>query len=1510
MAKGDLFTVDMVKTALATPPQAPVTDEVGLGGSNEAELPFFANPDAAPQKIQPGQPLQGSVSQTVNPAELALRSSILGFLETPEALANTVGSVAQQGVPEQQRVTAADLLHNLGFTGQTPAEFLKSPQYQQQVQAAGPMGQLASLGGQLAGGFAFPLGFVGAGAKTVAKAPQIAKAAAPIAQGMAKILPNIKNPIAQKAVQGAATGAGYGLAFGQGRKFGETKQNMTPQEAGTNALLGGGIGAGLGAGFEKISQFLGGRASAQAGQVQAPGSFLPSTGTGGNYSPKTTGNMLDAFITQNPEKAQRAVQVASKRTAGRGAEYRDAITGVQAKNVQRQAAKAERASSRESATAKQDSNYLRNRIFKERDKREAREYSQQREQVRDQKKQATDLEKRRYNERQNELKRSDRRQERQEQRDYSERVRTSQQAARDQSTKEARQFTERRDQSRRIEKQSDLSTKEGKTRSRTANSNNYYTNLYDDIGRATDAGEIRELEKAIYASPEARDGSRLLDNDQRQNLARQLRKRMSELKKSKDIKPGESEGRQPAEPVAPEAKAKGTKAKPQGTEPAKQKGATTGDFRKMIRNREKPREHRHEGALSVEKIAASAKFTEAETRLFKQSVDELAEAHVEMAYIKHELEQLSKWGLENPKAWQNPSSSYETMKTAEGMMVAKAGAAEGFLLRQKLEKTITKAQQDAVSLMRDKLVKEGMEQGRITPKQYKDAIEVTVGGKADFAEVNNAGKLKVVGMQKIKSPSREMPKSVQEMYDRIERLRGRLSSYERMSDEAKEDLMPLAQKVFEENKTAWAATEHAAAETPAFNVFYKDDYGHVSTMTFKQGSLRYELNEATQDLRDKLNALHQKFISESNTSKQINDIVKKSMATAHGFTGLEPILLAPIIGKSVGKSLAQFTKATDNAALFVGTLRDIFKAHPQYMGDVIANKFDQMNGAILEGFALNGQRMVKISGGEDLTALLNKFKGVKIEDIMFAKIKDVTQAERETALFFRKQYKELADTIKPVLDEMKARGKDVKFGIQEGRRYSGDQLQDGRLRKDAHSKLYEEALEQMYDAALLKGKNWEMASSAFATLLNRKNSSIFANNPRVGLANFIDPLPMTMVEFGRHWLSASVAINRKGVKEALNRLPIVPQADLTSIEMAQRKLVQKPANTNIFEKLVETHENVNEFLGNKLDFLFKGKEKLTGLADKKYTRTAVLASIHRQAKLRGWNAEDLVDALLLNKRPLDAGLRRDVWQAVAKDTSQLFNTLNPTLNRDLFADSMFGKMTAAYSRPQRRVGRYMYNLMTGGPKDKMKFAAASMIYLGMGGRAVLPTSVRNMIIYAGAMGAGLKAKDAIETMQNLDSMNALEKMTGWDLSDRISYDAINIAAPTLEDLSGLVNDVSTVRNGETAEAKTGRVAARVITGLALYPKIAGFGAGYLNSIANNFRYAHEGSRPLYVNVAGVSKKVPIPYDFDDALRDSILAGPNPKAKAVKPQVEKALAGRIDAKRDSMRSILIPSAAAE
>ncbi len=135
-------------------------------------------------------------------------------------------------------------------------------------------------------------------------------------------------------------------------------------------------------------------------------------------------------------------------------------------------------------------------------------------------------------------------------------------------------------------------------------------------------------------------------------------------------------------------------------------------------------------------------------------------------------------------------------------------------------------------------------------------------------------------------------------------------------------------------------------------------------------------------------------------------------------------------------------------------------------------------------------------------------------------------------------------------------------------------------------------------------------------------------------------------------------------------------------------------------------------------------------------------------------------------------------------------------------------------------------------------------------------------------------------MQNLDSGNAVEKLTGWDLSDRISYDAVNLAAPTLEDLSSLVNDISSVRNGETAEGKAARVTMRMVTGLALVPKTGRVGVD--TSIPRQtICDTPPKVRGLYVSVGGLTKKVPIPYDANDAPRDFILAGPNPKAKAVK-----------------------------
>lgn len=1513
MAK-PLFTADMVKTAMAQPPQAAVDAPTELGV--EAEPPAFAN-QIQPQSIQPGQPLRAGATMNVNPGELALRSSILGFMEVPETLTDFVGGIAQQGIPQEQRSTAADWLHQIGIP-QSPREILESPQYQQQVQAAGPMGGVASGLGQFGGGMAFPIGLLGQGAKLAAKGakyvPGVAKMAAPIAQGVGKAMQGV-NPMAKAAAANAGVGAGYGLAFGQGKKFGDTKGNLTPQEALTQGGIGGATGAGLGALLQGISQKFSGAGKAAAAQDQPiGGQFFGAQDGGGNYSPKTTANLLEAYIAKNPEKEQRAIDVAAKRTAKRGDPYREPLSEVQKKAALRASKEARDEAKYKRNTERQDRNFMKGRIFKDRDKRETREYREQEKNMSQAQRDQRELERRQYNEKRDQSRAERRQGERQENRQYTEKSRADQQAAREKSTQENRKFTEQRDSKRRNEKLTDTRDKEGKAGSRTSGSNEYYEKLYDKISTADHPERLSELEKRIYSSPQSKDGSRLLDNDQRQNLAKQLRKRNSELKASKKAKPGESEERQPAKPDAPKPAA--GKTTPETPAPAPQEKATpgykTGDFRKQIRNREKPREKRHEGALSTDSIALAGKLSQQEREMLNRSIDEIAEAHVEMAYARKELESLAEWGLKNESQWKDPSSSYELFKSSDGLTVAKAGAAKGFLLRAKIEKKLSQAHQQAESKYRDELIQQGVKRGDIQPKTTAEHMEVVVGGKADHAEITDAGKLKVLGMQKIQPPKREMPKNVQEMYERIERLKGRIKGYQQDADALKEEVLPLADRVFKAQAKEWAANEHSPAETPTFNVWHKDDHGHVTTITFKQNAVRHEFNDATADLKAKFDALHEKFLADSKREETIHDVISKSTKGLNMMTGFEPLAVGMVLGKQLGKRAGQFTKQTQNSALFVGTLRDILKAHPQFDGTRLANKFDEINGRILQGFAERGHRMVPISGGEDLTALLNKFKGVKVEDIPFAKIPGVTQAERETASLIRKAYKELAQTIEPVLNEMKARSDDLQFGVQAGRpKYPLALTENGKLRRDIHSKLYQEALQQMYDAAMLKGKHWEMASDALANLFNRKNASVFGNNPKIGLANFIDPLPMTIVEYGRHWLKASIKVNNKEIKAALKKLPIVPQADLTTIEMEQRKLLGKPAATNVFEKLGDMHENLNDFLGSKLDPIFKGKEKLTGMADKRYTRTAFVASVYRQAKNRGIDGDRLLDAILLNKGSIDPGLKKDVFKAVSADLAQLFNTLNPTINRDLFSDSLMGKVFGAYSRPQRRVGRYIYNLMKSDSKaDKAKFAVASLMYLGMGGRAMLPTSVRNMMIYTGAIGAGFSAKDAVDTMQNLDKSNALEAMTGWDLSDRISYDAINIASPAIDDLEGLVNSVTSYRPGETMEQKVGRTGMQIVTGLALIPKFAGFGVGYLNSVANNFNYAAAGSRPVYVKVGPVSKKVSIPYDHNDAIRDSILAGPNPKGKAVRPLVEQALAAKIDAKRNSIKSALFPSGAEE
>lgn len=76
----------------------------------------------------------------------------------------------------------------------------------------------------------------------------------------------------------------------------------------------------------------------------------------------------------------------------------------------------------------------------------------------------------------------------------------------------------------------------------------------------------------------------------------------------------------------------------------------------------------------------------------------------------------------------------------------------------------------------------------------------------------------------------------------------------------------------------------------------------------------------------------------------------------------------------------------------------------------------------------------------------------------------------------------------------------------------------------------------------------------------------------------------------------------------------------------------------------------------------------------------------------------------------------------------------------------------------------------GNAKDKSKFAIAMAMNLALGGRAVIPFSVRLRLTFAGAVGC---ANALVEQgLQNLDEANVIRKATGVDLSESINFDMI------------------------------------------------------------------------------------------------------------------------------------------
>ncbi len=928
-------------------------------------------------------------------------------------------------------------------------------------------------------------------------------------------------------------------------------------------------------------------------------------------------------------------------------------------------------------------------------------------------------------------------------------------------------------------------------------------------------------------------------------------------------------------------------------------------------------EDRHKTALSSNTVAKLAGLNAEETAALQQWSKDLAHLALEKKRANAQLQQLAEWALKNPDKWE-PSITDITKESVDGgMRLTKAGTMKRLFIQARIEKVLGSAEEEALTLQRNELWEQGVREGKIDPNKSntnRAHMSATVGGKVEKTAETADGMLDVGKVKPMQLPKLVPPKNLEELWQRAEVLLGKAHFADQEIKELKaangdhdllddgRNMADLVGKIFKKQAKVWAEAAGEEAKVPAINIGEVAD-GHVVTLRYEQKAIRKTFGDRAKDLEAEYRRLQAEALAASNREKTTYGMALKM------FTGLEPLLVAMIGGKQIGKALSKFKSAN---ALYVGTVRDIVKNAPDLnlprrlpTGRQIAEGLDNMGGQLLDTFVRYHDVMAPIKGAEDLTTLLNKFKGIPTNKIKSSRSIDASRAERRAAHAIRIKYDELAQKIEPVLEELSQRKKDLANGNLKQLKDNGrlrayntaTDFKDGKLRSTVYDELYHNALQKLHDGLKLQGQNNGGFTNIFGELISRKNTSIFSNSPKHGIANFIDNGPITLAHFGlnwgRAWTKMSTVVGDPKVRGFVDKLPILPQGDMQHIEREAARL-NRPDAENFQQRLVYTLDDLNHTLGVKFDVIFKGRERLTSAADRWYTRTAAVASIYNQAGKLGIPRDTLLHGLI--DGTLDPKTRAAVWRNVTADLSQLYNTVSPHLAKDLLATDPMGRALTGYSAPGRRAGRVMYDwAKSSDPKDKARFVAASAMYLAMGGRAVLPPTVRNLLLYGGAT---IGASTAVtQTLQNLDKANVLKNTTGWDVSDRISYDAFNIAAPALGSLKDLPGKVGAIAGREQDPGAAAAEAAWTVLGSALsaIPKLGPFGTSGLNSAYRNAQYAKKGWRPVHITTAFGDKVVFVKYNAGDAFRDTFIAGPSPQVQKLKAQEELRQAQKADSR---------------
>lgn len=1538
-----------------------------------------------------------------NPALGALKTALYvpnqvaqGFGNVPEDVANFGLGLAQQGMPQDQRMTAADIVRKVMPNYLSGQEMPQTAAYQAQA-AQHPVMSGAAVPSQLVGGLAFPLGQIEGGlmkaplalAKQGAGLPMLAKLGAlgkqvPIAQDVAQTVKALKKQAAMNLLQmtvksplvgGVASGAAYGNVFGGGQQFGQTH---TLPDAGraTDLAISGGT---LGLGFSAVAKALANLHMQNLIKAAAKDSPLEKI-------PEAAKSLKGVVDARSPQELMNLHQAAMNKLQA-SAQKKDLFGNWQQLSpdeiLQRQNSLA--SAGEKVGRLTEDSAYGENAS-------KLRAYAS---------KLALDT-----------AKTADRRA-------YTEQSTTKKQQFTQQQTQSKQKFSSDQANARmkaaldKMRASADVRARErasaeNKLEEHVDESDTMYNMLYDEIKNARDKQHLNDLEKMIHASGAGPGGKAVLRGHQRQNLMKQLYRKMDSFRKRKtqpeeapeeapgETKvPGASEPKPLAEEVPqnkpaltpPAEKSAGpelelpasdatttkpaSKAAPQKapdmvpqkseqsestpeTREIKIKNQLEGAFRKTLNVKEfGNRENRYKLAVSTDALADAAKLDVNDRAALNRWVSELSDTARELTYKKLQIKQLSEWADKNEDAWIGGQNkvNLERKEDADGNMYRllthseRTGRYQQMALSAKMEDVYENAQQKNIEWAPAPTADGKGVELREEANPHLQCLTCGKVGDADWHEKIDGSLELTGGIQKLQLPAFKAPKSADELFDQMERLFNRRNYYKQKLAEIKNAQgefnyagngttpTQIMSKAFDELKL-----KHLDGQAPNLHVWHVDESGHISTVDFHQPRSETNLEQVQTSLDKKIDSLVAR-VTDPLTGKIDYNAVWSTPALQNKllgyFPGLSEIAIAhALFGRTLHKIGRSFARASGIDALFAGTIHDILRDNVRFGGDAIADAFNQMLGEVNANFLHDEHgEWLRIGSPEEKAELLNEFKGVDINKASYRSraVKDARekaaksespfttemQAEAikraDTALMIRRKWRDLARDLEPHLEQQDIRRRDAKTGIpsKEGRKFYKEDLGDyddqGRVTLSAYNPLYHEALKELHAGLTLQSSKMTNGLSGFiAETPSRVSQSIMRNNPAVAFKNMWDQLPMSAAYFGRHFFQAAYDYNSMpAVSEAIKRMPVIPAAEMSGVQLAERLADQRKGD--IGQQFFKNLDKINHFLSTKLDPIFGGRSPLVSMADREiFAPISALASIYKSAHMRGLDRHEFFNDLVAgNLRP---EVEKATMQELTRSLTETLNSVSPDLNKDLWANSFLGRITSAYSTPGRRAMKLWSGwsndfLYKGDKSAALKLTASFFGLAAFGGRGAVPQSFQTL--YGAAASMVGEQEQAERNLQQLDKLNLMKRI-GIDWSANFGPDFMTNAKPTLEAIEKMPVELIAAATGAH---NPGELAFNVTTTIAfkgfhMFPSVGPVGTSVWDKVAKGNENVKNGAMKQYFEHNGSLQWVPVAnYTYSDLLRHVMLGGYEAKASDAVAEKKIQLAAKADAKYRANKAII-------